>query len=306
MLPLSGRFLCSLRSHAHSRVCATSLFTLLTANLIHGTPATPLNVPLWDGNPPGFVATAEPEHIDTAGTVGNVSVPSLAVHLPPREKASGVALIICPGGSYSRVGLFTSGMGTIDYFVPRGVAIIVLKYRTRPPSANVVADALADAKRAVRLVRLHAAEWNVDPERIGMIGSSAGAHLVLNLATHWDRGDAKATAAVDRQSCRPDFIGLLCPWPNQQPVAEFPITRDTPPAFVASARDDKVAPTAFAEGIAEAYLNAGMNCRLWLLEKGGHTAFKLGGNRGEGARWPEHFSAWLDHIILGAPSALRP
>lgn len=258
-----------------------------------GLDAAPTVLPLWDGAPPRFVAGAGPETIDAAGTVGNVSVPVIAVHLPPPDQATGQAFIVCPGGSYSRVGLYTSGMGAVDYFVPQGAAVIVLKYRTRPPSTHVVEDSLADAKRAVRLVRLHAARWKIDPNRIGMIGSSAGSHLVLNLATHWDRGEAGSADPVERQSCRPDFICLLCPWPNAQPVTDFPITAETPPAFVASARDDKVAPTGFAEGIAAAYRRAGVEARLWILERGGHTAFKLGANRGEGARWPERFSAWL-------------
>jgi acetyl esterase/lipase len=288
------------RCRCHRRAL---LLGLWVAGIASGARAAPLSVPLWEGNPPNYRATSVAESSDAAGTVSNVSVPSFDVHLPPREQATGVALIVCPGGSYSRVGLFTSGMGTVDYFVPRGVAIIVLKYRTRPPSTAVVADALADARRAVRLVRLHAVEWNIDPSRVGMVGSSAGAHLVLNLATHWDRGDPGAAALVDRLSCRPDFIGLLCPWPNNQPVSDFPITRETPPAFVASARDDKVAPAAFAEGIAAAYARAGVKHRLWLLERGGHTAFKLGANRGEGARWPDQISAWLAKDIAAGSSA---
>lgn len=271
-----------------------------------GLEAEPEMLRLWDGAPPRSVPSAAAETIDAAGTVGNVSVPAIAVHLPPPERATGQAFIVCPGGSYSRVGLFTSGMGTVDYFVPQGAAVIVLKYRTRPPSTQVVEDSLADAKRAVRLVRHHAARWRIDPTRIGMIGSSAGSHLVLNLATHWDRGDPKAVDPVDRQSCRPDFIGLLCPWPNAQPVTDFPIGSETPPAFVASARDDKVAPTEFAEGIAAAYRRAGVESRLWILEKGGHTAFKLGANRGEGARWPERFSAWWMERFPGGRGGVPP
>lgn len=266
-----------------------------------GLRAAPELLPLWDGTPPHHVGTAGAETIDAAGTVGNVSVPAIAVHLPPPERATGRAFIVCPGGSYSRVGLFTSGMGTVDYFVPKGAAIIVLKYRTRPPSTRVVEDSLADARRAVRLVRYHAARWKIDPSRIGMIGSSAGSHLVLNLGTHWDRGDPVAADPVERQSCRPDFLCLLCPWPNAQPVTDFPVTRETPPAFVASARDDKVAPTEFAEGIAAAYRRVDVECRLWLVEKGGHTAFKLGANRGEGARWPERFGAWLEAGVDSRP-----
>jgi endo-1,4-beta-xylanase len=256
--------------------------------------AAPLNVPLWDGIPPSFIKDAPPEGIDAAGTVDHVSVPAISVHLPSRERATGAALIVCPGGSYSRVGLFTTGMGTVDYFVPKGIAIVVLKYRTRPPSVNVMADSLADAQRAVRLVRLHATEWGIDPKRIGLVGSSAGSHLVLNLATHWDKGNPAAPSPIDRLSSRPDFIGLLCPWPNSQPVSDFPVTADTPPAFIASARDDQIAPTAFAEGIAAAYAQAGVKSHLWLIEKGGHTAFKTG-NRGEGGQWPQRLTAWLEN-----------
>ncbi len=260
-------------------------------------------VPLWPGRPPGFIADAGAETIDAAGAVSNVGSPSMAVHLPARGSATGAALIVCPGGSYTKIGLFDSGMGLVDYFVPKGVAVIVLKYRTRPPSRDVTNDALADAKRAVRLVRVHALEWGLEPTRIGMVGSSAGSHLVLNLATHWDRGELTSSAEVDSQSCRPNFICLLCPWPNQQPVSDFPVTGSTPPAFIASARDDKVAPTTFAQDIAAAYQRAGVNHSLWLVDKGGHTAFTLGGNRGEGAQWRERFSSWLGATMIPSPLA---
>ncbi|MEN9635627.1 MAG: hypothetical protein RL077_4031 [Verrucomicrobiota bacterium] len=259
--------------------------------------ADPLTLPLWEGTPPNASGNSGPEIVDAAGSVGNVSAPTIAVHLPPRERATGAAFIVCPGGSYSRVGLFASGMGTVGHFLPQGIAIIVLKYRTRPPSTDVIADSLADAKRAVRLVRRHAAGWNIDPARIGLIGSSAGSHLVLNLATHWDRGDARAPIAVDRESCRPDFIGLLCPWPNRQPIADFPITPETPPMFVCSARDDQVAPSTFAADIAAAAGTTGVSCRLWLLERGGHTAFRLTNRRTEGSQWPERLIEWLEESV---------
>ena len=94
----------------------------------------PITLPLWIPAPPGGVGSAGPETIDAAGTVGNVSTPSVAVYLPARALATGTALIVCPGGSYAKVGFFTTGMGTVDYFVPKGIGVIVLKYRTRPPS----------------------------------------------------------------------------------------------------------------------------------------------------------------------------
>ena len=207
-----------------------------------------------------------------------------------------MALIVCPGGSYREVGLFAGGMGAVDSFVPKGVTVVVLKYRTKPPSKDVQADALADARRAVRLVRYRAGEWGIDPSRIGMLGSSAGSHLILNLATHTDRGDKQAQDPVEQQSCRPDFVGLMCPWPAKQSIDAFPVDGDTPPAFVASATDDKVAPTAFAEDIVKACHGAGVSAELWTLTRGGHTAFKQAG--GEGAKWPQRFVDWLRAVNL--------
>ncbi len=248
---------------------------------------------LWPGDPPNFVPNAGPERITGPwGTVGNISVPEMAVFLPPKSKASGLALIVCPGGSYRVVGMFANGWFTVPRFVEEGTAIIVLKYRTRPPSKQVEADALADARRAVRLVRLNARAWHLD--RIGMLGTSAGSHLILNLATHTDPGTPTAEDPVERQSCRPDFIALLCPWPDRQPIEAFPITSDTPPAFVASAVDDKVAPHAFAEAIVAAYQKAGVPAMLWSVPKGGHTAFNPG--NAPGNQWPTHFWPWLKSI----------
>lgn len=273
--------------------CGILIVALIaTAHAAADTPAgPPIVIKLWDDGPPNAVEGAGPETRDARGSVGNISVPEIKVHLPPTDRATGVALIVCPGGSYRQVGLYDSGMFTIDYFVPRGVAVVVLKYRTSPPSTNVAADALADAQRAVRLVRHNAAAWRLDPQRIGMVGSSAGSHLVLNAATHADEGDAHAADAVERHSSRPDFIGLLCPWPNKQGMDDFPVGPNAPPAFVASARDDRVAPTAFAESIAAAYRDAGVPVHLWVVEQGGHRAFVR--KTGEGAQWMDRFSDWL-------------
>lgn len=104
-------------------------------------------------------------------------------------------------------------MRTVPFFVPRGAAVIVLKYRIRPPSKSVEADALEDARRAVRLVRYYSKDWGIDPQCIGMIGFSAGFHLILNHATHCDDGNHDSDDPVERESCSPNFMALLCPWP---------------------------------------------------------------------------------------------
>ncbi len=253
----------------------------------------PITVPLWEGDPPDMVQDAGPELVDERGSVQHVSVPAMAVYLPAAEQATGQVVIVCPGGSYRQVGRFATGMGAVELFLPRGIAVVVLKYRTRPPSPDVRRDALADAKRAVRLVRHHAKAWRIDPQRIDMLGSSAGSHLVLNLATHWDHGQADHADPVERQSCRPDFVTLLCPWPWNQGVEDFPINAQTPPALICSALDDPIAPTRFAKDIAKAYRQAKVPATFWTVEKGGHRAFTIGG-RGPGGRWVDQYWAWLD------------
>ncbi|MFV0338398.1 MAG: alpha/beta hydrolase [Chthoniobacterales bacterium] len=232
------------------------------------------------------------EYVTNKGGVAMVSRPEIVVHLPDAETATGLALIVCPGGSYREVGLFADGMRTVPFFTPKGVAVIVLKYRTRPPSRNVVNDALEDARQAVRLVRYHAKEWKIDPERIGMIGSSAGSHLVLNLATHFDNGNSDATDAIGRENCRPNFIALLCPWPNKQTIADFPVTSESPPAFIACAKDDTVAPITFSESIVNAWKGASVPVKFWPLEKGGHRAFKQIKN--PAYQWMERLTEWLE------------
>ncbi len=235
-----------------------------------------------------------PEVMTKGGGVANVSVPEMAVHLPAPGEANGLALLVLPGGSYREVGAFADGMRTVPHFVPKGVAVIVLKYRTRPPSRDVVRDALADAQRAMRLLRAHARDWGI--KRIGVVGSSAGSHLALNLATHADGGATDASDPVERESCRPDFLVLLCPWPNGRGAEQFPIGAETPPAFIAGAKDDRIAPLAFAEDLVAAYRKAGVPVALWELESGGHTAFKQVHN--PGYHWMARATEWLQEQRL--------
>jgi acetyl esterase/lipase len=254
--------------------------------------AGPIVVRLWNGPQVDAPGGDAGESVGADGSVAGVSRPEISVYRRTDRTTPAPALIVCPGGSYIRVGRYTTGMGLVDHFRPRGFVVVVVKYRTRPPAADVFADALADAQRAVRLVRHHARAWGVDPQRVGMVGSSAGAHLILNAATHADRGNPGAADPVERESCAPDFVGLLCPWPAGQGIEAFPVRAGLGPAFVCSALDDPVAPTSFARAVVAAYQRAGVAARLWTVERGGHRAFTLGG-RGPGARWVDHFEAWL-------------
>lgn len=269
---------------------ATSVLSGMSASAAGLTPLT-LNV--WDDDPPGFMKDAGPETVfpQWPGTVGNVSVPTLTIYLPPADQATGIALLYCSGGSYNKVSAVSDDVGNAAYFVPKGVAVVVLKYRTSPPSLDFSA-ALADAARAIRLVRHRSKEWNIDPKKIGMLGGSAGGHLILTMATHWDRGKKDAFDPIDRESCRPDFVALLCPWPAKQSIKDFPINKETPPALICSARDDTVAPVSFAQDIKHAYDQAGVPAQLWIIDSGGHTAFS-NMKDAPGAGWVDQFWSFL-------------
>jgi acetyl esterase/lipase len=194
-----------------------------------------------------------------------------------------MAIIVCPGGSYTHLTRLEGADGFVKEFLPRGVAVISLKYRLKPASKDVERDALADAQQAIRLTRANADAWNIDANRIGLIGASAGGNVVLNVVSQ------------NAEGARPDFGGMLSPWPDGNVISKYPIAKDAPPAFIASARDDKTAPTAFAEAIAAEYEAALVPHQLWQIDRGGHGAFTLGSS-GEGAHWPEKLWNWLQQI----------
>lgn len=290
-------------------LCLLMLFsaTVFAAN-------SPEEMNLWPGDPPNMRPDAGPGvPIQDDTRMTKVGIPGMWIHRPEGEGKGRMALIVCPGGAYVRLANYKVGNGAVPEFLPKNVVVIVLKYRTVPPSRpvrvpkvgqdptdnpkysvlrDVEMDALDDAKRAVRLVRLHAKEWGIDPHKIGMIGWSAGSNLTLNLASHFDQGTPTDDDMVERESCRPDFIALMCPWPSKSTIENYPISAAAPPAFIASARDDQSAPTTFAEAIYAQYKAAGVPAELWQVDQGGHRAFSYG-STGEGMKWPAHLWDWL-------------
>lgn len=257
--------------------------------------ATPQSLRLWPGSAPGVAANPGPEVTEPGGRVSNVSVPMLDVYLPPPDKANGTAIIICSGGGYTRLASGPLGRGAADVFGPLGYAVFSLKYRVRPPSQNMPADALADARQAVRLVRSHAVEWRIAPDRIGMVGFSAGANLILNLATSADTtGPANPNDPLARWSSRPDFIGLAATWPFNQKITAFAINGNVPPAFILHARDDTTAPFGFSEQIASAWRRAGVPAVFTPYETGGHMAFNF--PVPPATDWTAAFDEWLRNL----------
>ncbi len=262
----------------------------------------PLCFNLWDGAAPGQVIGAKPE-VDNNTRIYGVSIPGAIVYLPPKEKlaaSGGTCVIACMGGSYDHLTRLAGADNTVEIFAPRGIAVVSLKYRLKPASTDVEKDAVADGKRVIRLVRAHAKEWGIDPNKVGLLGWSAGGNLILSLSTHLEKdgaGDSEAKDPVERESCRPDFVTLLSPWPNSKKIDAYPASKDgkgMPPAFIGCAQDDTTAPFVFAQAIQADWEKAGDQVEFMGVPTGGHGAFEL--LTGTAKNWPEQWFPWMDKI----------
>ncbi len=268
---------------------------------------TPEVVSLWpDGAPGSETRRHEPEQAKD-WWVKNIHNPSVTVFLPPKEKANGTAVIVCPGGGHEAIVFTAEGVEPAQYLARLGVTAFVLKYRlAREPGSpySIEKDAAADLRRAVRLVRDRAAKWGLAPGRIGVLGFSAGAELAFLVAYRPNGGDPTAADPVDRVSARPDFLAIIYPGPIGVPEK---LPADSPPAFLLCANDDDfhARPTA---KLAEEYRAAGIPVEVHLYAAGGH-----GFNMGERSNlvsirtWPQRMADWLaDRGLLGPPGTTAP
>jgi acetyl esterase/lipase len=242
--------------------------------------AQPTNsFPLWPDGAPGALGQQDKD------------IPTLTPYLPDPAKATGAAVVICPGGGYAALAPH-EGAQYARFLNEYGVAGFVLKYRLGS-SGYRHPVMLQDAARAMRLVRARAGEWQLDPHRIGVMGSSAGGHLASTLVTHFDVGKPDAADPVERQSSRPD-LGILCyavitlgqfthqgskqnllgkdPSPElvRELSNELHVTKDTPPCFVWHTYEDKAVPVENSLQFAEALRRAGVPCDLHIYQKGAH------------------------------------
>ena len=178
-----------------------------------------MEIPLWPAGTLPKLEDAKPEQIDDRGTnkpdraVSNVTVPTLTVYLPDGNQTNTIAVVICPGGAYSHLAIDKEGHAVARWLNTIGVAGMVLKYRLPRPelSAGQKPWPIQDGERAIRLVRSRAAEWKIDPHRVGLMGFSAGGHLASTVGTHLDQAPAPRRIAVERLSARPDFMVLVYP-----------------------------------------------------------------------------------------------
>lgn len=278
-----------------NRLLTTSLLLTLLAHPAVGQTVkidAPQSFPIFPAGSPTTRPAERPERDDGTGRFYVVSEPILYVWPAPPDKATGAAVIVCPGGGYDHVTMEPEGQRIAKWLNPMGITVFGLKYRTKPPSTDPAADALLDGQRAMRLVRARATEWKVDPNKVGMLGYSAGGNLILNLASHFDSGNPQAIDPIEKRSCRPDFVVLLSTWPNAKPLTAFPLSAQSPPTFIAIAKDDRTAPPPFTAQIKAALDELKVPVQLYEAERGGHGAFVIDG-RGADTGWKEPLTAWL-------------
>lgn len=268
-------------------------FTSLTAADAPNANA-PAALPLWPKGAPGSESRAnEPEKVDRSN-VSNVHNPSITPFIPVKDKSTGVAVIIAPGGGHSKLCLGHEGNALAEWFRDHGIAAFVLKYRlARDPDSHgaytIQEHAMADTYRAIRTVRTRAPEWNIDPAKIGIIGFSAGGEVAAFSAMRNDPGKADAEDPIERASSRPDFQGLIYPGTSYL----FTARKDMPPVFLACGYGDR---PDIAEGLATLYLKykaAGVPAELHIYSNAKHGfGYREGTTTPEG-KWPERFTEWL-------------
>jgi acetyl esterase/lipase len=267
---------------------------------------------LWPQGAPGAVGTEERDK------------PSPTIYLPPADKATGTAVVVCPGGGYGALAVGHEGKEPAEWLNRHGIAAFVLRYRLGPRYRHPAP--LQDAQRAVRIVRGRAGEWRVDPKRIGIWGFSAGGHLASTAATHFDDGKPDADDPIERVSCRPDFAILCYPVITLQPpyahlgsrrnllgdkpdeklleslCNEKQVTARTPPTFLFHTSADRAVPAENSMRFYEALRKAKVPAELHIYEQGEHGV-GLAVGKGAASAWPDQLAAWLKaHGLLTPPT----
>jgi acetyl esterase/lipase len=263
---------------------------------------------LYPGDPPNYLASAPPESVDPdLGLIHDVSIPTLRRYPVDLSKSTGVAFVAFPGGGYNLLDMERQATALAARLGPLGISVFGLKSRVGLGSSDPRRDGLLDAERALRLMRSHAAEWRIAPNRIGVAGWSAGSHLALTLAGHVDAGMQTSDDPVEQVSDRPDFMAVMCPAADGASASPFTFTRETPPIYLCHAKDDTTSPVALAEAIDEQLRANGTVEHLELYETGGHFAFQVGDPTAPGRNWPDKVLPWLrDNQLLAAKDVPPP
>ncbi|EEF59581.1 alpha/beta hydrolase [Pedosphaera parvula] len=279
-------------------------------------------VSIWPGAVPDAQPVPGPEMATTvtnkliAGKpwlrVDNVSQPTMTVY-SPKGTNTGVAVVVFPGGGYNCLAIDLEGTEICEWLASKGITGVLLKYRVPGSGPHwdpqrkrrvvpKVLTALEDAQRTLGLVRFHAAEWHIDPHKIGVLGFSAGGHLVAAISTRFDKRLYRAVDAADKKSCRPDFAVPVYPGHMLEDTStEFelnptiPVTGNTPPTFLLQAEDDPVDEVRNSLVYYTALKNAGVPVEMHLYAQGGH-AYGLRRTKFPITGWPQLVETWLGTI----------
>jgi acetyl esterase/lipase len=257
---------------------------------------------LWTGSAPGALGSDDSD------------VPALTAYLPRTVAASTPAVIVCPGGGYRNLASNHEGRQVANYFNSLGMAAFVLRYRLGPRYHHPIE--LGDAQRAIRTLRSHATQWQLDPARIGIVGFSAGGHLAISTSTLFDGGDPRAADAIDRVSSRPDFvvlgypvISMVAPWTHRgsktnllgdapdeslarKLSGELAVTKETPPTFIFHTADDPAVPVENSLHYFLALRQAGVPAEMHVFEHGPHGV-GLANDNPALAPWSTLLANWL-------------
>jgi acetyl esterase/lipase len=304
------------RSQARELVSATLLTAVLFRHTAEGAagvsgspapePRHPASILLWPEGAPGSEGKQNEKEVVTYKTwreinyisVTNVHQPSITPYLPAKRRATGAAVIVAPGGGHNNLAIDTEGYNVAQWLADHGVAAFVLKYRLAKAPGSTYAvekESLADAQRAIRLVRSRAAGWNINPNAVGVMGFSAGGEIMGLAAMRSDAGNADATDPVEKLGCKPSFQALIYPGNTRAIMPDA----SSPPAFLVSASDD----VAISDAVANVYLlfhQAKVPVEMHVFASGAH-GFGLGTYCPmPPAAWPGLFITWLgDRGMLG-------
>ena len=310
-------------------VCAVFIFnrqvsSQAPADKVWQPSAGHTQIPIWPGKPPDAQPVAGQEVYSdgmrddfriagrTVAGIGKVSKPTMTVY-SPTGKNTGAAVVVFPGGGYWVLAIDLEGTEVCDWLTSRGITCILLKYRVpgehlSPRSGAYPRSpmALEDAQRTIRLVRSHAAEWGIDPHKVGVLGFSAGGHLVGAVSTNFAKQIYQPVDAADKESCRPDFGVALYPGHMQENTTKdlqlnpyVPVTSRTPPQFILQAEDDPVDPVENSLVYFEALRKAKVPAEMHLYAHGGH-AFGLRRTSEPITQWTELVEKWWKTIGIVA------
>ena len=291
----------------------SAFILIITTTLTYGQekaiPLYPNGVPNSKPTPASYI-----EKTNETSWITDVSQPALTPYLPAKGTANGTAVVVCPGGSYAGLASAHEGVAIAQAFNKIGVTAFVLKYRL--PSDDIMTDRsigpLQDAQTAILIVRKHAAEWGIAPNKIGIIGFSAGGHLVSTAGTHFDKPVIENKENI---SLRPDFMMLIYPvitfgefahvGSRENLIGKTPsavqlelysnekqVTANTPPTFLVHAQDDKTVPVQNSLMFYDALLKNNVKAEMHLFQEGGH-GFGLNNSKNKG-KWFDWATNWLE------------